>query len=153
MKWYGSIQNRIEENHDLVPVIEVGTGMTQYGYTDCHAWEVIEVKDQKHVIVREYDHKLIGEAYTNDWELISNPDNRTMSLTKRGKYWYKTVTIDVEWLDSIDMSIERNKIDLAIFLAQQNTSEEEVRRKGKVTRYYRENVSFGKATYYYDYSF
>ena len=95
-KWQGSLQNRLFENKDFCGIIEVGTGMTQFYYTDRHAWEVIEVKDQKHVVVRELDHKLIGEAYSNDWQLISNPENRTMNLTKRGKYWYNTVVIDTE---------------------------------------------------------
>ena len=29
-KWYGSINNRLEEDKQFCPVIEVGTGMTEY---------------------------------------------------------------------------------------------------------------------------
>lgn len=88
-KWYGNLTNRIEEDRQYTPEIKVGTGMTEYLWSDRHAYEVIAVKDQKHVTVREYDHKLKGDAFSNDWELISNPENRTKEMNKRGKYWYE----------------------------------------------------------------
>lgn len=94
-RWYGNVINRIEENRPSIPEIEVGTGVTEYCWSDRHAYEVIEVKDQKHVTIREYDHKCIGGPYSNEWELISNPDNRTINLVKRGKYWYVPST----WTD------------------------------------------------------
>ena len=61
MKLCGSISNRLEENRMFCDVIEVGTGMTEYSYTDRHAYEVVEVVDQKHIKVREYDHKHKGD--------------------------------------------------------------------------------------------
>ena len=83
-KWYGSLNNRVEENKQFCDKIEVGTGMTEYSWSDRHAYEVTAVKDQKHVTVREYDAKHVGEAYTNKWELVSNPENPELNLTKRG---------------------------------------------------------------------
>ena len=68
-KWYGSIDNRLNENRQFCDKIEVGTGMTEYSWSDSHAYEVTRVKDQKHVWVREYDVKHVGEAFTNNWLL------------------------------------------------------------------------------------
>ena len=151
--WYGSINNRLEENRQFVEEIKVGTGMTEYFWSDRHAYEVVEVKDQKHVKVREYDHKHVGEAYTNDWELISDESKPVQSLTKRGKYWYWTVTVTTDILDEIEKADEMRKVDLQLFLCHNNISIDDLKAKGKITRYHRANVSFGKADYYYDYEF
>ena len=146
-RWYGSVQNRLEENNQFCDEIRVGTGMTEYSYSDRHPYEVIEVIDQKHVMVRGLDHKPIGEAYSNDWLLVSNLDNPVLLMTKRGKYWYNTVKVTSDILKE-DMDWETS-----LFLIHNGISEDELRKKGKVTRYHRMNVSFGKAEYYYDYSF
>jgi hypothetical protein len=151
-QWYGSINNRIEENRQFCETIEVGTGMTEYSWSDRHAYEVIEVTDQKHVKVREYDHKSKShEPYTNDWELISNENNYTMDLVKRGKYWYTMVTITPEEAKEI---LEGNDIDAKIWACHNNFDLQDIVAKGKKkTTYHRKNVSFGVADYYYDYEF
>ena len=82
-RWYGNINNRLEENRMFCDEIKVGTGVTEYYYSDRHAYEVIEVIDQKHVKVREYDHKLNGEQMSNNWKLISNDKNPIRILTRR----------------------------------------------------------------------
>ena len=146
-KWYGSVHNRLEENRQFVPEIKVGTGMTEYLWSDRHAYEVIEVKDQKHVTVRKLDHKLVGEAYSNDWELISNEDNPTYAMTKRGDYWYYTATWTREEVERL--TDERDKI----FLIINGWDLDKIREKGSQTKYRRANVSFGYADYYYDYEF
>ena len=87
-RWYGSLQNRLEENKQFGPEIYVGMGMTEYYWSDRNAYEVVEVEDQKHVKVRELGHKLVGEAFSNDWELFSDESRPVRSLVKRGKYWY-----------------------------------------------------------------
>lgn len=147
MAWYGSVHNRLEENRQFCDEIKIGTGVTEYLYSDRHPYEVIDVVDQKHVYVRELDHKLIGEPYSNDWELISNKNNAVYYLTKRGKYWYKTITVTDDILEP-EISVET-----MLFLAHNNISEKELRQRKKITRYHRINVSFGHASYYYDYSF
>lgn len=155
-KWYGSISNRIEENRQFCPEIEVGTGMTEYFYSDRHAYEVVAVKDQKHVTVREYDHEKGPGApgFSNDWILISNPGNPEREMTKRGKYWYWTTTIPADLVRDIDEDNPTdNDIYVLLMLAHNGTTRDEVMEKGKVTRYHRANVSFGVAEYYYDYSF
>ena len=149
-KWYGSINNRIEEGHQFCPEIKVGTGMTEYGWSDRHAYEVIEVRDQKHVTVREYDHKHVGDGcMDNNWELISNPDNHTKDMVKIGDIWYYTTTItaaDLEQLLAQD--------DCALLrLAVGGWDADKIRAKGKQTKRWKANVSFGVARYYYDYEF
>lgn len=145
-KWYGSLTNRLEENHDTVNEIKVGTGMTKYLWSDTHAFEVIAVKDQKHVTVRELNHRLAGEPMSNDWELFSDDSMPVYNLVKRGKYWYATATLTKEEAERLNDDSKWEYIcagiDFNIVMA-----------KGKRTKYDRWNVSFGRAEYYYDYSF
>ena len=154
-RWYGSLDNRLEENRMFTDEIKVGTGMTEYLYSDRKAYEVIEVKDQKHVTVRLMDHKHIGEpCMDNNWELISNEQNPVYKMTKRGNYWYWTVTITADILDEIDRCEDvHEQFRLRLFLVHNNVNPEDLHRRGKITKYRRANVSFGKADYYYDYTF
>lgn len=152
-KWYGSIDNRLNENRQFCDKIEVGTGMTEYSWSDRHAYEVTRVKDQKHVWVREYDVKHVGEAFTNNWELISNPENPETYMTKRGNYWYKTVIITADDVKEIEALPESERVQGLLWLCHNDVNKEDVMAKGKVTKYHRANVSFGVADYYYDYKF
>ena len=146
--WYGNLTNRLEENRMFCDEIKVGTGMTEYSYSDRHPYEVVEVKDQKHVKVRQLDHKHVGNGeMDNNWELVSNENNSIRTLTKRGNYWYWTVTVTTDILNSVD------KIETQLFLCHNNIEVDKLKEKGKITRYHRANVSFGKADYYYDYEF
>lgn len=152
MKLYGSLNNRLEENHTFCDEITVGTGMTEYFWSDRHAYEVIAVKDQKHVTVRELDHIHVGDGcMDNSWKLVSNENNRVRNMVKRGKYWYDEVIITKDLLD-----IDRDTNDsfrFSMFLAQNNIDPEVLRQKGTIKRYHKANVSFGIANYYYDYEF
>ena len=152
-QWYGSLNNRIEENRQYCDEIKVGDGMTEYFWSDRHAYEVVDVKDQKHVYVREYDHKHVGEEYQNKWELISDESKPIRYITKRGKYWYWTVEVTSDILDEIDKAEGDDKFHLQWFLCQNNIVMDDLKEKGKITRYHRANVSFGVADYYYDYEF
>ena len=149
-KWYGSINNRISENCSDEENITVGMGATEFHYSDRTAWEVIEVKDQKHITIRELDHKPADDIpMSNNWNLISNPDNRTCELVKRGKYWY-TVTVctadDLKDFDSWDT-------DTRLWFALNNFDKDMILKNGKQTRYHKKNIRVGYASYYYDYSF
>ena len=86
-KWYGSINNRIEEGHNYEPdkTIKEGTDVTVYGWSDRQCKYVIRVIDQKHIFVKDYyviADRAFGshgdrwkyfkslreqEAYLNDW--------------------------------------------------------------------------------------
>ena len=149
--WFGSINNRLEENKQFCEEIKVGTGVTRYDWSDRHAYEVVEVIDQKHVKIREYDHKHIGEPMTNKWELISNEENPIITLTKRGKYWYTVCEITPEEAKEI---FEGNDIDAKLWACHWGFNLPEIIEKGKSKKSYnRWNVSFGKAEYYFDYEF
>lgn len=146
MKFYGSLQNRMEENKMFCDEIKVGTGVTEYYYSDRVAFEVIEVKDQKHITIREYDHKLKGEAFTNDWELISNENNRVIELVKRGNNWYAAKTATIK-------HIESENPEIRLWVALNGFDVEKIRKNGKQTKYEKRNISIGIADYYYDYEF
>lgn len=90
MELYGSLHNRLLENADS-PVPKVGMGATECGYSDRHAYEVIEVKDERHIVVRRLDSKRIdknGMSECQEYEYTSNPRNHTCNLflTKQGKW-------------------------------------------------------------------
>ena len=152
--WYGSLQNRLEENRMYVEDIQIGTGVTEYSWSDRHPYEVVEVKDQKHVKVRGLDHKHVGENHMdNSWELISNENNPVRALTKRGNYWYWTVEITSDILDELEGEDAEKRLYASLFLCHNNVDAETLRSKKKVTRYHKANISFGVADYYYDYEF
>ena len=86
-KWYGSINNRIEEGHNYESdkTIKVGTDITVYCWSDRQCKYVTKVIDQKHIFVKDYyviADRAFGshgdrwkyfkslreqEAYLNDW--------------------------------------------------------------------------------------
>ena len=151
--WYGSIDNRLEENRQYCDEIKVGTGMTEYFWSDRHAYEVVAVQDQKHVSVREYDAiKADDIAYSNNWKLVSNEKNPIVNLTKRGKYWYVMVTCTPE--EARDILSKTDNIDERIWACNCGFDLEEIANSNKPkTKYFRRNVSFGVANYHYDYEF
>lgn len=79
-RWYGSVVNRICENKKFVPEIKVGTGATEYFYSDRHPYEVTRVYSQEHVFIRAMDAVAIGEPMSNEWSLISNPNKPEREL-------------------------------------------------------------------------
>lgn len=151
-RWCGSLQNRLEEDRMFCKEIEIGTGVTEYSWSDREPYEVIEVRDQKHVTVRRLDHKPIGEPMSNDWELVSNENNPTRELERRGQYWYWTCTVTKEdYLSRPEVSDRGIPRDLEFALAGFDVNK--IIDNGKQTKRYRANVSFGVAQYYYDYEF
>lgn len=87
-RWYGSIDNRLMENSKM-PMPQVGMGATECFYTDRHPYEIIAVKDERHIVVRALDHKRIdtnGMSECQEYEYTSNPNNPTKNLflTKKG---------------------------------------------------------------------
>ena len=154
-QWYGSLNNRVDENRMFCDEIKVGTGVTRYSWSDRHAYEVVAVKDQKHVSIREYDHKRPDDgkdySYSNDWVLVSNENNPITNLTKRGKYWYSTVSITPEEAKEI---LDGDDMDAKLWACHCDFNLSEIVESGKAkTKYHRWNVSFGVADYYYDYEF
>lgn len=139
-KWYGSLNNRLEENKMYCKNIEEGTLLTEYMYSDCHPYEVVKVIDQKHVLVRSLDHKKKenSEAFDNNWELISNPNNPTKELKFRYGKW--------NWVSKAT----KETIKRTLFIDKKLY--DKVMKDGEATVYHQTNISFGKAEYYYDYT-
>ena len=144
-QWYGSLNNRMEENRMFCEEIKVGTGMTEYSYSDRQAYEVTKVIDQKHVFVRRYDHKAAGEPMSNEWELISNPDNPEIEMVFRYGSWQAVRHWNQKKIDDI---IARDGIFIDYYGVR-----EKLKNKAEVKTYSKMNVSFGVADYYYDYEF
>lgn len=152
-KWYGSLDNRIEENHMFCDEITEGTGATIYSWSDRHPYEVVSVTDQKHVSIREMNHKKKEGAgdYSNRWDLFSDESKPCIDIVKRGKYWYQTVTLTPIEAKRI---IDENDIDGRIWACQNDLILDDVILSGKnKTKYHRINISFGVQEYYYDYEF
>lgn len=148
-KWYGSLNNRLEEGRQFCPVIEVGTGMTEYHWSDRTAYEVVAVRDQKHVTVRELDPVHVGDGcMDNRWELHSNPANPECDMVKVGEVWYWTDTCTAAELAEIEKDT-RNLLALVVA----GFDPDKIRAKGKQTKRRKANVSFGVADYHYDYEF
>lgn len=144
-KWYGNLNNRLEEGKQFCEEIKVGTGVTEYFYSDRQAYEVVEVVDQKHISIRRYDHKAVGERMSNTWELISNEKNPIIKLVKRGNNWYNERTATIEDLES-------ENFDRRLWVCM-NFDCDKIREKGKQTKYKKMNISIGVADYYFDYEF
>lgn len=154
MKWYGSLQNRLCENQQFNGVIEVGTGVTEFLWSDRHAYEVIEVKSQKNVVIRELNHRKKSDSFMNDWELYSDPNLPTRELVKRGNYWYSVVECTPEDAQRAKDAYAKGKYDLLLWMAHNDFNADEIIATGKTRKkYHRMNVSFGYADYYYDFEF
>jgi len=152
IKLYGSLDNRFEENRMFCEKIEVGTGVTEYSWSDRHPYEVTEVTDQKHIKIRAMDHKHVGDgSMDNHWELTSNTEAPEIELNKRGNYWYAVSTITPDEAKEI---MDSNDIDMKLWACHHGFNLPEIIESGKIKKSYdRMNVSFGKAEYYYDYEF
>lgn len=151
---YGSIHNRFDENRMFCKTIEVGTPMTEYYWSDRHAYEVVEVTDQKHVKVREYDvkHKEGSLPMSNDWDYISNPENPVYDMERRGNYWYYVTTFTKDMLLS-ELQDKEKGWNFVCRLGQNGITVEDLVKRGTIKRFSRANVSFGVCDYYYDYEF
>lgn len=145
-RWYGSLQNRLEENHMYVDEITVGTGVTEYSWSDRHPYEVVEVIDQKHVIVRALDPIMTGGEYENKWTLVSNESNPRRRLERRGDQWYWASTLTA---DDVDGLAPEDMLRLVVA----GFDPEVIKTKGRQTKRVRARVSFGTAEHYFDYSF
>ena len=147
-KWYGSIDNRLEENsyfNGTKDNIKVGTLCTVYHWSDREAYEVVKVIDQKHIFIRELDAKRIdknGMSDSQSYEYERNEGNpiKELELTKWG--WKEVIRFNKELYDE-----KRSYILWEKSIVDRIMQGKEVKRSKKI------NISFGKAEKYYDYSF
>ena len=155
-KDFGSIVNYTCSLAKEPATLYVGMPLTMLYWSDRHPYEIVEVKDQKHIKIRELDHKSLKDnSFTEcqEYEYIPNPNNPVITMTKRGKYWYSTTTITKDILDEIEKAEPSQQVVLKCFLANHNITPEALLKRGKITKYSRENLAFGFAEYYYDWSF
>lgn len=149
-RWYGSINNRIMERGKDAEEITVGMGVTEFFWSDRHAYEVTRVIDQKHIYIRELKHIHEGDCHMdNNWRLESDLTRPEILVVKRGKYWYTTATVtkeDIADYDNLDM-------DYKLWLCHWEFDREQIEKNGKQTKYHRKNIVIGYADYYYDYEF
>lgn len=87
----GSLINMLYSNAEQTTKPEVGMGVTEIMYTDREPYEVIEVKDDRHITVRKYDYQRKdsnGMSEMQEYDYVSNPNNPTVNLflTKKGKW-------------------------------------------------------------------
>ena len=90
-KWYGSVQNRLAENMSGQPKPEVGMGCTECMWSDRHPYEIIEVIDDRHIVVRSMNARRTdgnGMSDCQSYEFTSNPDGiiKRLFLTKEGRW-------------------------------------------------------------------
>lgn len=149
-KWYGSINNRIMEQGKSAEEITVGMGVTEFFWSDRHAYEVTKVIDQKHIYIRELKHIHEGDCHMdNNWRLESDPTRPEILVVKRGKYWYTTATVtkeDIADYDNLDP-------EYRLWLCHWGFDREMIEKNGKQTKYNKKNIVIGYADYYYDYEF
>ena len=94
MKWYGSLNNRfMERTRGAKP--EVGMGVTECLWSDRHPYEIIEVKDDRHITIRALNWKRIdknGMSECQEYEYFSNPYGTVYTLYKNKKgIWVRRV--------------------------------------------------------------
>ena len=165
MKFYGSLQNRLEEGKQFVDEIKVGTGITEYSWSDRHPYEVIEVIDQKHIIIRALDYRRIDDNGMSDaqsYEYISNENNIKYELVLRNNVWYKVRTITRESLlkraeqlvaENSFRTIESAYNYLKAMANLTDKQHQSIEQGKAVKKYDKMNISVGYADRYYDYSF
>lgn len=87
--WYGSLNNRIAER-SIQPRPVVGMGVTECCYSDREPWEIIEVKDEKHITIREMGYERTdknGMSDCQEYRYFSKPDGAVKHLVLRNGRW------------------------------------------------------------------
>ena len=165
MKLYGSLNNRLEENQMFVDKIEVGTLATEYHWSDRTPYEVIEVINDKNVVIRQLDAKRIdnnGMSDCQEYEYTSNEKNYSVEITLRNGKWYKVNRMSKEKFlksaerirdDFKDRSVEKAYNYCVAMSGLTQKQRERIEQGKEVKRFNKIDISFGKAEKYFDYSF
>lgn len=139
-KWYGSIDNRIEENRNLECEKVVGGVLTEFSWSDRHPYEITRVENQKHIWIRELGHKKADNInYSNNWELFQDTSKPEIELVYRNNSWKFVHRYTQESIKRLPL-IEKKLYD-------------KIMRDGSAVKYTKANITFGYADYYYDYEF
>lgn len=78
--------NEMLTRYNVTP--SVGMGVTEVMWSDRHAWEVIEVKDARHITIRRMKATLVGHWLDQNYNLESDPNGRKADLffTAKGEW-------------------------------------------------------------------
>ena len=163
MKLYGSPQNRLVEGRDFTNGnIKVGTGVTEILYSDCHAYEVIAVKDQNHFTIRRMKAIATGESMSNTWKLESDETQPTYDIERINGVFYKVSYLTKEQVmeraeemlkkDFVPNTPIENAIDFVTMYLTDKQKERVL--NGKQVKLKRKmNLAVGIQQQYYDYEF
>lgn len=168
MKLYGSLTNRFEESKQYCKEIEVGTYMTEYMWSDRHAYEVVKVIDQQHVSVRRLkairtDNYGMSDAQNYRYESDERQPVEDLEF-RRGK-WYKVYYYNKESiLKTIEerfntgrniMRKKEHEYNWLVIHAGMTANQRAKFENGATIKKYTQwnNISFGVADEYYDFSF
>lgn len=164
IKWYGSVDNRIEEGHNFTGrELQAGDDITMYMWSDRYCYWIEEVIDQKRIKVRRYyvcaDHEKATGMGHQEWMYFKTWDEENEYLCKffpdhhkqgehrdepeaetwvfRNNKWKREFThTNPDWIDNKTQQKEFDKH--GCFHSYANLSG---------------SVSFGKRSYYYDWEF
>jgi hypothetical protein len=101
-KLYGCINNRLEEGHKWVEEIKVGTLLTQYLWSDRHAFEVTQVINQKHIFIRRL--KAIrndknGMSDSQEYTFKQDLTNKEIELIFRYNKWQSVTRYNIQTMN------------------------------------------------------
>lgn len=166
-KWYGSVNNRIEEGHQFVKEIKVGDGMTEYLWSDRHAYEVTQVINQEHVFVRRMK-ATIKEGtsyYQQQYDYAQDLNEKEIELVKYRGNWCKLHIYNKERINKlVDKAFEEKRnwwgtkeqeYEFAVGMGHLTEKQREKFENGKTIKKYTpwKNISFGVMEEYEDPSF
>lgn len=168
MKIYGSLTNRFEEGKQYCKEIEVGTFMTEYMWSDRHVYEVVKVIDQQHVSVRRcrairIDNNGMSECQDYRYEHDESQCVHDLEF-RRGKWYEVDVFNKQEIWDRVekrfadkdnDMNSKEKEFNWIMHHSNLTEKQRERFEKGASIKKYTQwnNISFGVADEYYDFSF
>lgn len=158
----GSFMNWIMSSNSSMP--EIGMGATELHWTDRTPWEVIDIsRDGKKVTIRSMSHDALPEARQigcghQEWDIKPNPDGEVRTLEwKWGAWRYKTSQhiITEQWEKANDSNREYMSKD--DYWAWRNYTSENKHLFPELFKLKYEwnqmRIVFGRAEYYYDWSF
>lgn len=166
IKWYGNIHNRLEENKNYLKdgIIKEGDYLTEYLWSDRHAYEVTQVINQKHIFIRPL--KAIrtdsyGMSDAQEYRYESDNTQREIELMFKYNKWKKVRRYNFkDASDRAKLFVEEGDIKtyeaaLAYIFRGMSQKEIDTLKSGKDLLIFDDMnpISFGIADEYYDYSF
>jgi len=161
-KWYGSLNNRIEEGKNYTGrEICVGDDITMYLWSDRHCYYVTEVIDQKHIKVKPYyvcaDKTKPGGMGHQDWVYFKTLRERDEYLGRvEDDSFYEKNDREETWTFRYGKWMEEHRYtELYHPDAYTKREQEHFQKHGWVNTYYdlSGRVSFGVRDYHYDWEF